>query len=330
MNNASKIKVSIIVPIYNAGKYLQPALESVQSQTFTDFECICVNDGSRDNSADVVSEFIQNDSRFILINQENGGVARARNTGLDAARGEYITFLDQDDLIAPDALEIYFDMATEYNADIVRARYKKVQENFNLNGYQLGKNFIARFFTNPKSDFINVVHDKKYKIWAYIWVCLFKRDVIKNIRFIPGLRSGGEDNMFMAQVIDKISNFVQTDNVALFHKKSDISTTLNGFKPVLIERFLVTTPLVHQNYVIKNCDDIWSKYIARKETRSIYYVVKRCIFKNQHIKLAQKIFGKLHNENLIQTQYLDYRQKLIFKLFLGGYEKLLRIFKWAI
>ncbi len=329
MNTAPKI--SVIVPVYNAGKYLRPALESVLSQTFTDWECICVNDGSKDDSASIINEFVEINPKFILITQENGGVSKARNTGIDAARGEYVTFLDQDDLLAPDALQNYFDMAKKYNADMVRARYKKIPANFALSEYRPVGPLREKFYTNPKIDFINITNHRRNKIWAYIWICMFRRDVIKNVRFIPELRSGSEDSMFMAAMLEKIKNFVQIVNGALYYRKSEISTTFSGFKPVLIERFLITTPFVYKNYVIgKTSDDIWSAYIARKETRLIYYMLKRCIIKNKNIELARKIFRELNDKKYIQMQYLDMRQRMIFKLFIDGHVKLLRMLRFFI
>ena len=97
--------VSIIIPIYNAEKYLFECFNSVIKQTYTDFEAICVNDGSSDNSAAICQEFVEKDTRFILINKENGGVSSARNRALKEAKGEYVCFVDSDDVIEPHFLE---------------------------------------------------------------------------------------------------------------------------------------------------------------------------------------------------------------------------------
>ena len=94
-------KVSVIVPSYNLGKYLPETLESVMAQSFTDWECIIVENGSTDGSKDIVGAFARKDGRFVpLFLQENVGVAAARNRGLDLAKGEYILFLDADDIIS--------------------------------------------------------------------------------------------------------------------------------------------------------------------------------------------------------------------------------------
>jgi len=97
--------ISIIIPIFKAEAYLKECLLSVQNQTYADFEAICVNDGSPDNSASICQEFVNKDPRFILINQVNGGVSSARNRALKEAKGEYVCFVDSDDVIEPHFLE---------------------------------------------------------------------------------------------------------------------------------------------------------------------------------------------------------------------------------
>ena len=91
--------ISVIIPIYNAEAYISECLQSVGNQSYKDFEVICVNDGSPDNSADICQRFVNKDKRFRLINQENGGVSSARNRALKEAKGEYVCFVDSDDVI---------------------------------------------------------------------------------------------------------------------------------------------------------------------------------------------------------------------------------------
>ncbi len=98
-------KVSIIIPIYNVEKYIKKCLDSLIKQTLDDIEIICVNDGSPDNSMEIVNEYAKNDKRFIVLTQENQGTGAARNKGIDAATGEYIMFLDPDDWYEFDACE---------------------------------------------------------------------------------------------------------------------------------------------------------------------------------------------------------------------------------
>ena len=111
--------VSIIIPIYNVEKYLQECIESVLQQSLQDIEIICVNDGSTDNSGVILEKFAETDKRILVINQENKGVSAARNTGLRCAKGKYIYFLDSDDYLAPDALELLSSDMDARNLDLL-------------------------------------------------------------------------------------------------------------------------------------------------------------------------------------------------------------------
>ncbi len=107
------MKFSIIIPVYNVESYLRECLDSVLQQSFADWETICINDGSTDNSAAILEEYGHKDGRFKIIDQPNGGLSAARNTGLKAATGEYVLFLDSDDWLEGDALERVSESLTD-------------------------------------------------------------------------------------------------------------------------------------------------------------------------------------------------------------------------
>lgn len=118
--------ISVIVPVYNSAPYLKNCISSILQQTYADLEIICVNDGSSDDSLSILEELAKQDCRIRVISQANAGVSAARNTGLDAAQGEYITFVDSDDELAPDMYEFLVNLACEYNAEISHCGYRKV------------------------------------------------------------------------------------------------------------------------------------------------------------------------------------------------------------
>lgn len=118
--------ISVVVPVYNVEAYLRRCLDSVLAQSFTDFELICVNDGSTDSSPSILVEYAAKDSRISVINQENGGVSEARNTGIEVAKGEYLSFIDSDDWIDRDFLEKLYTAARAFDADIVQSGYRKI------------------------------------------------------------------------------------------------------------------------------------------------------------------------------------------------------------
>ena len=109
-------KISVIVPVYNAEKWLRDALASLQAQTYTDFEAILVDDGSTDGSTEICRGVCERDGRFRLLMQENAGVSAARNAGIDAACGEWIAFMDADDVMPPDSLDVMAEHARKIGA----------------------------------------------------------------------------------------------------------------------------------------------------------------------------------------------------------------------
>lgn len=120
-------KISVIIPVYNVAPYLNRCVDSVLSQTFRDFELILVDDGSKDNSGVFCDAYAQADARVRVIHQENSGVSAARNAGLDAASGEWISFIDSDDWVDTDYLSYLYDLATKHNADMATGTIRRCE-----------------------------------------------------------------------------------------------------------------------------------------------------------------------------------------------------------
>lgn len=120
LNNEQAPTISIIIPVYKVEKYLSKCLDSIAAQTFTDWECILIDDGSPDASGKICDEYAQKDSRFVVIHKKNAGVSAARNDGLKNARGKWISFFDSDDTIDKETYEDSLKVAEEKNADLVQ------------------------------------------------------------------------------------------------------------------------------------------------------------------------------------------------------------------
>lgn len=115
--------ISVIVPVYNVEPYLRECIDSILAQTYTDFELILVDDGSPDKCGEICDEYAAKDSRIRVIHQENGGLSAARNAGLDIAQGEYVTFVDSDDFVAPNYLAVLYQMIDKTGADVSTCDY---------------------------------------------------------------------------------------------------------------------------------------------------------------------------------------------------------------
>ena len=111
-------KITVIVPVYNVEHYLEKCLDSLINQTYKNLEIIVINDGSTDNSGEICQEYAQKDNRIVYIEKENGGLSDARNVGLDKMTGSYVTFIDSDDWVELDYVEILYKKIIEYQADI--------------------------------------------------------------------------------------------------------------------------------------------------------------------------------------------------------------------
>lgn len=140
------MKISVVVPVYNAEKYLKKCVESVIAQTYTDWEMILVDDGSKDASADIVDEYAGKDTRIRAIHQKNAGPGMARNAGIRNALGEYIVFLDSDDMVTPD----YFEKLSRETADVVFIDIDQVDEHMNI----LCEEHMSSYHLLSKDDFL--------------------------------------------------------------------------------------------------------------------------------------------------------------------------------
>ncbi len=198
--------VSVIIPIYNGEKYLHQCLDSVFSQTLEQLQVICVNDGSTDHTAHILQNYQQQHPDMIIVTQDNGGLSAARNAGLTCATGEYIDFLDADDMLQADALEclycrashdsldiLFFDGETIYASEKLRIAYSEYEELYRTK-IDLGKKPI----TGEKL-FVRLVRGKSYRASACMY--LLRRDFVKEqgFTFYPGIYY--EDNIFTLQCL---------------------------------------------------------------------------------------------------------------------------------
>ena len=190
MNNPA---ISIIIPVYNAEKYLRRCIESVLSQSFTDFELILVDDGSKDQSPQICDEYSSQDTRVRVIHKVNGGVSAARNDGLDIAKGEYVTFIDSDDWVERE----YLSTLSYYrDYDIVFFSHRLIYED----GYTSEFMFEAK--EGNKQNIWEIVaslrkNAVKSNFYGYTWNKKFRRDIIEKymIRFVEGLKIS-EDEVY--------------------------------------------------------------------------------------------------------------------------------------
>ena len=185
-------RVSLIIPIFNGERFLNPLLESVLSQSVDDWECICVNDGGTDTSRSIVQTFVERDKRFILLDKENGGTGDSRNVALDICRGDYVMFSDQDDLLHPRAFEIALKAIESCGSDILL--FNKCEfsdEDSWLRRTQEPIDSTCHNLDNPLNRFLG----RSGHLPVFVWQYIYRREAIGDTRF-PKL-TGGEDGPFI-------------------------------------------------------------------------------------------------------------------------------------
>lgn len=214
--------VSIIVPVYNAGKFLQYSLESLQNQTYPFWEAVLINDGSTDNSLSVMQQYALGDSRFKIITQPNGGVASARNAGLNVASGDYIAFLDPDDMLCPQFMEIMLKALLQSESDMVWCKKKKCTQSDNLsvcetynNYYTVSRKLALRWF----------IYKQKPHLTITVWGKLYKAHLLKNLRFNTDFQVMAEDFEFSLRAFELCAKTTCVQRKLVVYRQNSASLT---------------------------------------------------------------------------------------------------------
>jgi glycosyltransferase involved in cell wall biosynthesis len=209
-----KIKVSVIIPVYNVENYIKECVESVINQTLKEIEIIIVNDGTKDNSIKKIEKYLS-DSRVILINKENGGVSSARNAGLKIARGEYISFIDSDDFIELTMLEDLYNESK--GMDIVLSNFARID---NLGNIKIEKNNFKNLEIKEGSYFYNIE-------LGYVVNRIYNHEFLKkvNVKFREKMLL--EDLLFSLKIFSKAKKVKYLDKVHYYYRIDINSSAVN-------------------------------------------------------------------------------------------------------
>ena len=212
------VDISIIVPAFNAESHIQETIDSLKIQKNSKCEFIFVNDGSTDATPDILLKNKKDDERIKIVTIENSGVSGARNIGLDNAKGEYILFLDSDDLLAGDAIETFLDVARQTNCDIVMAKYKNF---IDKDAPILTTKQLVNFELLSKIQ----MHKKLAKcqeIQNFIWGKLYKRSLFSSFRFNGSARIW-EDVREQYKIIEQCETGALIHNELIFYRQQNES-----------------------------------------------------------------------------------------------------------
>lgn len=207
-------KISVIIPVYNAEKYLHQCIDSVLNQKFTDFEILLINDGSKDRSGEICDEYAKKDKRIKVFHKENGGVSSARNLGLDNAKGEWITFVDSDDWIGENYFQI---LENDINEEIDWVLINLIKS------YDKHQTLITKFINNKliKSDFLEF--HSIYPDYFGPTAKFYKNSFIKNIISFDKNLSYGEDTLFNLDYLSNCNKIITLERANYFYRDLDNS-----------------------------------------------------------------------------------------------------------
>ena len=215
-------KVSIVVPVYNVERYLARCLDSILSQTLADIEIICINDGSTDESLSILKEYAKRDDRIVVVSQENKGVSAARNVGIEIAKGEYISFIDSDDWVAPNFIEKLYETAVKNNADISACGIIRCRKHYKIPLLVYDKSVVTANY-NKKLELADI------PTYCYVWNKLYRKEALQNsnIRFETGRIY--EDVLFTPHILyyTKVFATVPDTNYYYYRHKNTIVKTRN-------------------------------------------------------------------------------------------------------
>lgn len=252
-------KVSVILPVYNVEEYLRQALDSIVNQTLKDIEIICVNDGSKDNSLNILEEYASKDDRVKIINQENQGQGAARNNAIKIATGEYLSFVDPDDWIEFDMYEKLYNKAIENSADLIEFSFYR-NNDFN-NSVQKKKVKLKL----PQNTIFNTLDYPEYIFQSprYPWNKFYKTDTIKNNNIRFGQGRWQEDQNFVISARALANRVLYYPNNYLYHYRIRINSSTNKINMDILKKVELVKELkeflISKN-LFKELEKFYNKY----------------------------------------------------------------------
>ncbi len=287
-------KISVIVPVYKVEKYLKRCVDSIINQTYQNLEVILVDDGSPDGCGAICDEYAARDSRVIVIHQENGGQSKARNEAMKIATGEYYCFVDSDDYMSEDLINVLYQMIIDYDAQVSMSGFcnfkndyvtdqdivNSQSEIFELTGYECIQN-------------MHMVHDELYVV---MWGKLFHRSLFENVPFPEGRIC--EDLAVLFKIFDKCKKVVYTKETLYYYFRGNESSSTFSIKDKFYQDvFLALEEEIQYLHIHHNELVDYPTKTYMYWTFDYYYKLKKkkCEDKEK-LRGLHKLFQKLYRE----------------------------------
>ena len=304
-------KISVLIPVYNASEFLYDSIPSILNQTFSNIELVCVNDGSKDNSLEILNEFKAKDSRVKVIDKENGGCGSARNRALDEATGEYVYFFDPDDMLEENAFELAYTSASKNDSDMVVFKANVFDEK----GISNRETFFYYDVRLDESQFDNFTyHDLKefvlrggYAPWAKLYKKEFL-DAYDDFKFNLGLAFDDVPFHVKSMIRAKRISFI---NEYLYHYKVDNVNSVNSTASNGFDIFKIID-IVEDIIKGENCyDEMVKQFHNFKVGHILLYIISTD--SAEYFRMARERFMELDEKYIADNSYLKTRYDLVLK-----------------
>lgn len=275
--------ISVIVPVFNAEKYLNSCIESILSQSYENLELLLINDGSTDNSLDICKRYNKIDNRIRVISKQNSGVSNTRNHGIEVSKGEYITFVDSDDMIKENMLKVLYERLLENKADLSTCNYE-----YDYSGHRIPKKKRMPSGYYKVSELKNVLIDDGTMsgiLFGSVWNCLYKKRIIteNNIRFATNVKHN-EDGLFNLNYFKYCDSIYALNNEHLYiYRYNEVSASNSNY--LNKDRFKVVDKEIIKLY---SDEDINNQMCAREVSVGFWNILSVCK-KNNPITITKKI-----------------------------------------
>ncbi len=324
--------ISLVIPMFNAARHLEACLASVEGQTFAGFECLCVDDGSADSSAALAQSFAARDSRFRVVRQPNAGCSAARNRGMGLASAPFLAFLDADDVLHPQALDVALALIERHRADVASFRHADVPDAFVLpETARYAADAVPASVTDaPFRSFFRPTRDKVKGDPVEIWLNLYRRAAIRGIAFTEGVHFA-EDVVFVVKVMHAIRRRVSTPTTLLFHRDNPASAINQGVTEKYLSSHARAARDLHDHFAQRALDPQDARLVSRYISYMLY---KACVSQPARkirlpegrpvLERARVLAAELAAQGLFDAGGLGLRKRLATRCFLGGWVRLAR------
>ncbi len=325
MTEQFEYKISVCVPIYNVEKYLRECLDSIINQTLKEVEIICVNDGSTDNSLNILKEYAKKDNRIKVIDKENSGYGASMNVALDSAQGEYIGIVESDDFIQKDMYESLYKLAKENDADIAKSDWYKY---WSKNKFVKKENRISSaktgFITNFEKD------NSIVRINPSVWSGIYKREFLNNnnIRFLETPGASYQDLSFTFKLFTLAKRVILTDKAYLYYRQDNINSSVKAKNKIYcvcdeydeIERFINLHPEFTQQHRTQEEILRYTGYMS-----SVVRLSEE--LRPEFVKVFSDYFKKSYESGILNEEFFSKVNKKEFLTLINNQEKFLKLVK---